>query len=277
MLQWHEDNSEAIGQSVKLNADCLIHASLEDDRERLRVLYGFGYRLGTDTDRRINKDYLKSIKLFRARASPVYKSVVFEHSKDIYRDDPLKKCFEYARTARILAAKIQDFTREYSDIAGKCDDFARGLLDSCTTKHEVQTLLQTRSFRGHTHANFNIAILDGHKHFVAHEKFQQMLHKRWGQRDRLQWNDTPSYNIFWSEKSSLAKAFHLAQQLIIFLLLPVIYVIYMAGCCENMWPFSWFILQMQIPVNRFLYSEISKILFYVIVFMTLISSEDVAW
>ena len=35
-------------------------------------------------------------------------------------------------------------------------------------------------------ANFNIAILDGHKEFVAHEKFQQLLHKKWGQRDRMQ-------------------------------------------------------------------------------------------
>ncbi len=144
MLAWHEEHSEWIGQSVKLNADCMIHAALEEDRERLAVLYSFGYRLGTDTDRRINKDYLKRIKLFKARASPVYKSVVFETSKDMYKDDPLKKCFEYARQARINAAKIQDFTKEYMDIATRCEEFAKGLLDRCTTKHEVQTLLQTK-------------------------------------------------------------------------------------------------------------------------------------
>ena len=86
--------------------------------------------LGTDTDRRINKDYLKRIKLFRARASPVYKvvyllficerwllkfdrltdylqAVVFEDSLDVNQDDPLKKCFEYARQARIYADTIQ--------------------------------------------------------------------------------------------------------------------------------------------------------------------------
>lgn len=38
-----------------------------------------------------------------------------------------------------------------------------GLLDKCTTKHEVQTLLQTKMVSGHMDANFNIAILDGHK------------------------------------------------------------------------------------------------------------------
>ncbi len=145
LLSWHEEQSEWVGQSIKLNADCMIHAALEEDRERLSVLYSYGYRLGTDTDRRINKDYLKRIKLFKARASPVYKSVVFETSKDMYKDDPLKKCFEYARQARINADKIQDFTKEYMDIAKRCEEFAKGLLDRCTTKHEVQTLLQTRS------------------------------------------------------------------------------------------------------------------------------------
>ena len=46
MLRWHEDNADVIGQSVKLNADCMLHAALEEDREMLAILYSFGYRLG---------------------------------------------------------------------------------------------------------------------------------------------------------------------------------------------------------------------------------------
>ncbi|XP_059082516.1 short transient receptor potential channel 5-like isoform X3 [Tigriopus californicus] len=278
VLQWHEEHSDVVGQSTKLNADAMIHAALEDDRERLAILYSYGYRLGTDTDRRINKDYLKRIKLFKARASPVYKSVVFENSKDIYKDDPLKKCFEYARQARINADKIQDFTKEYTDIAKKCEEFAKGLLDRCTTKHEVQTLLQTRSYRGHTDANFNIAILDGHKEFVAHEKFQQLLHKKWGQRDRLQSSNVPSYNIFWSEKSSLSKAIHILLQVVVFIFLPIVYCIPMFGQCgRRVKILNWFLQQGQIPVNRFIYGEISKGLFFLIVLLTLISEDDVEW
>ena len=177
VLKWHDENIDHVGTSVKLNADCIIHASLEDDKERMKILYHHGYRLGDDRDRRINKDYLKRIKLFKARASPVYNIVAFEESHDVHENDPLKLSFEYARKARHYATQIQDFTNEFCDIANKCEEFAKGLLDKCTTKHEVQTLLQTRSFLGHTDANFNIAILDGHKEFVAHEKFQQMLHK----------------------------------------------------------------------------------------------------
>jgi hypothetical protein len=139
-------------------------------------------------------------------------------------------------------------------------------------------LLQTRSFLGHTDANFNIAILDGHKEFVAHEKFQQMLHKKWGQRDRLQWKDTPSFNIFWSEMNKPAKLFHILKQVVIFLLLPLVVL---ATTCsrkfESCFPCNCFIRQSQIPVNRFIYWEMSKLVFYGTVMSTLVDDTDMAW
>jgi hypothetical protein len=32
VLQWHEDHGSQVGSSNKLNADCIIHAALEDDK-----------------------------------------------------------------------------------------------------------------------------------------------------------------------------------------------------------------------------------------------------
>ena len=55
VLKWHDGQTDIVGASVKLNADCIIHATLEDDKVNLKLLYSFGYRLGPDTDRRINK------------------------------------------------------------------------------------------------------------------------------------------------------------------------------------------------------------------------------
>ena len=55
VLKWHEGHVDLVGTSVKLNADCIIHATLEDDKVILKTLYSHGYRLGPDTDRRINK------------------------------------------------------------------------------------------------------------------------------------------------------------------------------------------------------------------------------
>ena len=85
-----------------------------------------------------------------------------------------------------------------------------------------------RSYRGHHDANFNVAILDGHKEIVAHEKFQQLLHKKWGQRDKIHYGDDIRcslsqelsftsrvllrYNIFWSEMSKVQKLGHVIKQ-----------------------------------------------------------------
>ena len=44
ILNWHCENLDLVGANGKLNADCMIHASLEDDKERLKILYSYGYR-----------------------------------------------------------------------------------------------------------------------------------------------------------------------------------------------------------------------------------------
>ena len=193
-------------------------------------------------------------------------------------DDPMKKCLEYALQAKQYANRIQDFNKEYNDVAAKSENFAINLLDKCTTKHEIQTLLQTKSYRGHHDANFNIAILDGHKEIVAHEKFQQLLHKKWGQRDRVHYGDEIRYNIFWSEMSKLQKLMHFFKQMVLFFLLPIAFILSMIiPKLEKVNVFHSLIIQTHIPVNRFIYYEMSKFFFVLIIFLTLIDEEEVAW
>ena len=190
----------------------------------------------------------------------------------------MKKCLEYTLQAKQYANKIQDFNKDFNDIAEKCENFAIKMLEKCTTKHEIQTLLQTKSYRGHHDANFNIAILDGHKELVAHEKFQQLLHKKWGQRDRVHYGDEIRYNIFWSEMSKIQKAGHLLKQLPLFFLLPILILI--STICpflEKHSNFHSLIIQTHIPVNRFIYFEVSKFLFCLIIFASLVDREEVAW
>ena len=278
---------------------------------QVRILYAAGFRLVADNTRRVNKDYLKKIKLFKARASPVYCTVAFEQSEDVEKDDPMKKCLEYALQAHQYANKIQDFNKDFNDIAEKCENFAITMLDKCTTKHEIQTLLQTKSYRGHHDANFNIAILDGHKELVAHEKFQQLLHKKWGQRDRVHYGefflfkkllflidfiknadhffspefgffifsgDEIRYNIFWSEMSKIQKLGHFLKQLPLFFLLPILILIStICPVLEKNPNFHSLIIQTHIPVNRFIYFEVSKALFCLIIFASLVDGEEVAW
>jgi len=275
ILDWLATHRDIMGSPLQMmNADCILHAALEGDKDQLRILYTAGYRLGPDTTRRVNKDYLKKIKLFRARASPTYCAVAFEQSQDITTDDPMKKCLEYSLQARHYATTIQDFNREYIEVSQKCDAFAMKLLDKCTTKHEIQTLLQTKSYRGHHDANFNIAILDGHKEIVAHEKFQQLLHKKWGQRDRVQYGDDIRYNIFWSEMGKLQKLGHVLKQVVCFFVLPLVFLLTVAlpQLESNPWTRT-LIFQSHIPVNRFIYYEMSKFFFLLLIFVTLVEQE----
>ena len=55
MLKWQVEHIGLAGPSIKLNAECIIHATLEDDKATVKTLYSYGYRLGPDTDQHINK------------------------------------------------------------------------------------------------------------------------------------------------------------------------------------------------------------------------------
>ena len=58
-------------------------------------------------------------------------------------------------------------------------------MEQCENLEEVETFLQTKTHDGLTHkdANYIIAILDSRKKFVAHERFQYVLLKKFGEID----------------------------------------------------------------------------------------------
>ncbi len=67
----------------------------------------------------------------------------------------------------------------------RCENYAINLLEQCENLEEVETFLQTKTFDGlqHKDANYIIAILDSRKKFVAHERFQYVLLKKFGEAD----------------------------------------------------------------------------------------------
>ena len=69
-----------------------------------------------------------------------------------------------------------------------------------------------------------------------------------------QWRTTPSYNIFWSEKNSLAKIIHLFTQMFVFPFLPIVVLAQTAfsSTCEACTPCGWLIRQSQVrEINTF--------------------------
>ena len=51
-------------------------------QDRLRILFSYGYRLGPDMDKRINKDYLKRIKVFFTLSVGTFMKVVGHYLLD---------------------------------------------------------------------------------------------------------------------------------------------------------------------------------------------------
>ena len=79
---------------------------------------------------------------------------------------------------------------------------------------------------------------------------------------------------FWN----LRKFIHILKQIGCFVFLPfIVFLSTFTPALETCYPCSFLIRQSQIPVNRFLYSEISKVIFFIIVLLTLTSKDDVAW
>lgn len=59
------------------------------------------------------------------------------------------------------------------------------MLEQCENLEEVETFLQAKTFDSQSHkdANYILAILDGRRAFVAHERFQYVLLKKFGEPD----------------------------------------------------------------------------------------------
>ena len=95
------------------------------------------YALQVMTDRTEQIDYKKPAHL----SSKLIVSLVQFTMHKICKPQSYFNCLMQARQ---YANKIQDFNKEYNDIALKCETFAISMLDKCTTKHEIQTLLQTK-------------------------------------------------------------------------------------------------------------------------------------
>ena len=62
------------------------------------------------------------------------------------------------------------------------------MLEQCENLNEVELFLETKTYDGiqHKDANYIMAILDGRKGFVAHERFQYVLLKKFGETESHQ-------------------------------------------------------------------------------------------
>ena len=86
-----------------------------------------------------------------------------------------------------LCRSVNSFqTLYYIDFFCRCENYAISLLEQCENLDEVEAFLQTKTRTDGRHqkdANYILAILDSRRKFVAHERFQYVLLKNFGETD----------------------------------------------------------------------------------------------
>lgn len=77
-----------------------------------------------------------------------------------------------------------DGEEQFSDLIHmklfRCEDYAISLLEQCEDLREVEIFLQTRNCDTKD-SNYILAILDSRMKFVAHERFQYVMLKKFGE------------------------------------------------------------------------------------------------
>merc|ERR1719233_1167236 len=250
----------------KANHSAMIFAAKKNDYERVKILFKYGYRLEQKDNM---TDPLKKIELFKAVASPAYIVASLENLNEVSADFfcPIKKCFEFACEANFRKSTIPEYKREYEDIENRCEDYAISLLEQCEDLREVEVFLQTRN-SGNKDANYILAILDSRMKFVAHERFQYVLLKKFGIGQTEIEDEYDTYNnTLWLDMSWFSRFLHVLKQVPCYLLLFLYPFFY--PCMYPPHPSSgerihhppWFCKEWRVPLNRGIYTAFSYILF----------------
>jgi len=282
----HKSKAYAGSTGPKVNSASMLYAAKHNDYERVKILFRYGYRL-----ERIDKitDPLKRIEIFKAITSPAYIVASLENVNDVSSEFfcPVKKCFEFACEASAKGKATPEYKREYSDIEHRCENYAISLLEQCENLEEVETFLQTKTHDGLTHkdANYIIAILDSRKKFVAHERFQYVLLKKFGEIDLPQETYTARQQLLWIDMPWYLRFLHVIKQIPCYFLLFLFP--FFSTCC----PWSnannqvdgssmpWFAKQWRVPLNRCIYTAFSYciFLFYIILYVAEVQKPTILW
>ena len=166
-------------------------------------------------------------------------------------NDPVFKCFDLAKIARMYAEHIPEYKPEYEEIADQCQKFSVQLLDECANTEEVKVLLEepagsTKYFRFANEIKYprlRLAIELNHKEFVGHMFCQQVLREQW------------HGDVLWPGSPFVFKLLHFLLQVLLAPITVILYCLYYFGRYFKITSkMEWMntIVNLDIPLNRFL-------------------------
>ena len=107
--------------------------------------------------------------------------------RDLQRIDPLRRAFDLAEEAEQRSNNVQGFSElknSYKEIQEELEGFTQSILTQCSNMAEVRSILEHNpedwddDDDDSEEQNWQVAVWEGRKEFVAHPFFQQYIKKR---------------------------------------------------------------------------------------------------
>ena len=195
----------------------------------------------------IQDDAVEKLLLYKAYSNPQYLSMALSNDKriqdlsttedektilrDLQRIDPLRRAFDLAEGAEQLSNNIQGFSElknSYKEIQDELEGFTQSILTQCSNMEEVRLILEHNpddwddDDDDSEEQNWQVAVWEGRKEFVAHPFFQQYIKKRMDVSSKI-FGKSMSEKISMRIKSdSLLNLICLPLSLLLFCLFPFV-------------------------------------------------------
>ncbi|XP_012142580.2 short transient receptor potential channel 4 isoform X2 [Megachile rotundata] len=166
-------------------------------------------------------------------------------------DDPILQAFNLAHELKQAASFDREFYHEYKRLSENVAQFATDLIACARSVEEVEVILQQSTGFAHSskflYPRLLFALSIKQRTFVAHPNVQQLMSSKWVE-GWYEWKIMPMW----------MKCIHVAFRIV---LLPVMLVVVLFAP-NSRWSKRW-----QSPVNKFISSTASYLVFLLVVFL----------
>ena len=199
----------------------------------------------------IQDDAVEKLLLYKAYSNPQYLSMALSNDKriqdlskvptdendkktilrDLQRIDPLRRAFDLAEGAEQLSNNIQGFSelkKSYKEIQDELEGFTQSILTQCSNMEEVRSILEHNpddwddDDDDSEEQNWQVAVWEGRKEFVAHPFFQQYIKKRMDVSSKIFGKNMSEKISMWIKSDSLLNLICMPLSLLLFCLFPFV-------------------------------------------------------
>ena len=151
--------------------------------------------------------------------------------KDLQRIDPLRRAFVLAEGAERLSTNVEGFSElrnSYKEIQTELEGFTQSILTQCSNMDEVRSILEHNpddwddDDDDSEKQNWQVAVWEGRKEFVAHPFFQQYIKKRMDVPCKIFGKNMKKKIGAWVKSDILLNLTFMPLSLLIFSFFPII-------------------------------------------------------